>query len=164
MLNRVSLQLKSLADDNETFHHASSAIQGQKPTKDDVSHAEFWYLSCLDVFAQATKDSYQSAEKMRKAGVELNEETRKVVNSMNKGKQTRRPLHLKGKCLPHFVLLHSDQSFRNMCSLQTRAYGSGFPKGIQGTTIRAQTGSRTAPASGVLQGKAHCASKCSIGN
>ncbi|KAJ9097532.1 hypothetical protein QFC19_006706 [Naganishia cerealis] len=82
--------LKLLADENESFHSASSAVQGQMPTKDDVPHAEFWYLSALDIFAQATRDSYESADRMQKAGVELSEEVKKATASMNEGESMMR--------------------------------------------------------------------------
>jgi hypothetical protein len=78
------LQLEILADENQAFH-ASSAGQGQSPSKDDVPLAEFWYLSALDVFCQATKDSYESVVEIRKAGIELNEQVKKAMLNMTKG-------------------------------------------------------------------------------
>jgi hypothetical protein len=79
------MQLTSLADENEAFHVASSAIDAQSPNKDDVPLAEFWYLSALDVFCQATKDSYENVLAIRKAGVELNDQVRRAMATMSKG-------------------------------------------------------------------------------
>lgn len=77
-------QLEIVADENQAFH-ASSAGQGQSPSQDDVPLAEFWYLSALDVFCQATKDSYESVVEIRKAGIELNEQVKKAMSNMTKG-------------------------------------------------------------------------------
>jgi hypothetical protein len=63
----------------------ASAVEGQLPNKDDVPLAEFWYLSALDVFRQATKDSYENVLAIRKAGVELNEQVKRAMATMSKG-------------------------------------------------------------------------------
>lgn len=79
------VQLGILADENGAFHVASSAVDTQLPNKDDVPLAEFWYLSALDVFCQATKDSYENVLSIRKAGAELNEQVKRVMATMSKG-------------------------------------------------------------------------------
>lgn len=79
------MQLNTLAKENEAFHIASSAVEEQLPNKDDVPLSEFWYLSALDVFCQATKDSYENVLAIRKAGVELNEQVKRAMATMSKG-------------------------------------------------------------------------------
>lgn len=93
------LQLEQLADENQTFH-SSSAGEGQSPSKDDVPLAEFWYLSALDVFCQATQDSYESVADIRKAGIELNEQVKRVMSTMTKG-----------ACIVHKVIHVLNDSF-----------------------------------------------------
>jgi hypothetical protein len=93
------LQLEQLADENQTFH-SSSAGEGQSPSKDDVPLAEFWYLSALDVFCQATQDSYGSVADIRKAGIELNEQVKRVMSTMTKG-----------ACIVHKVIRVLNESF-----------------------------------------------------
>jgi hypothetical protein len=58
----------------------------EKPKREDLELAEFWYFGALDSFLEETNSLEGEVKKLKDDSVKLNDRVRKVLATMSKGK------------------------------------------------------------------------------
>ncbi len=81
----TSSQLSVTADKVADYHAEVGYKPIEKPTREDLELAEFWYFGALEAFLEETNSLEAEVKKVKDVGIKLNEHVRKVVSTMSKG-------------------------------------------------------------------------------